>query len=94
MREKSGDFLFGQGNSKFLSKVKEKSENFIVRLKQAFILIHILNMMSHFTLLLLLLLLPLLLLLYFYAHTGIQFDNSHNNHGRGGLKKPFQAFIK
>ena len=85
MRAKSGDFLFGQGNSKFLSKVKEKSENFIVRLKQAFTLIHILNMMSHFT---------LLLLLYFYIHTGIQFDNSYYNHGRGGLKKPFQAFIK
>ena len=45
----SGNFTFGQGNTKFLLKVGGKSVNFIFRLTQAFRLISVLNVTSHFT---------------------------------------------
>ena len=41
--------MFGQGSLKFLLNVWKRSENFIVELTEAFILICVLNVMSHFT---------------------------------------------
>ena len=41
--------FYGQGNSKFLLKVGEKSGNFIIRLTHAFILVYVVNATSHFT---------------------------------------------